>query len=40
MLARFGYPPVLVAAAVICAMAALLFRVLLAKPNRLLHQVA
>jgi predicted MFS family arabinose efflux permease len=33
MLARFGYPPVLVAAAIICALAALLFRVLLAKPN-------
>jgi MFS family permease len=33
MLARFGYPPVLVAAAVICALAALLFRVLLAKPT-------
>ena len=33
MLSRFGYPPVLVAAAIICALAALLFRVLLAKPN-------
>jgi MFS family permease len=33
MLARFGYPPVLIAAAVICALAALLFRVLLAKPT-------
>jgi MFS family permease len=33
MLARFGYPPVLVAAAVICALAALSFRVLLAKPT-------
>jgi MFS family permease len=33
MLARFGYPPVLVAAAIICALAALLFRVLLAKRN-------
>jgi MFS family permease len=33
MLAHFGYPPVLVAAAVICALAALLFRVLLAKPS-------
>ncbi len=33
MLARFGYPPVLIAAAIICAVAALLFRVLLAKPN-------
>jgi MFS family permease len=33
MLARFGYPPVLVGAALICALAALLFRVLLAKPT-------
>jgi MFS family permease len=33
LLARFGYPPVLVSAAVICAFAGLLFRVLLAKPN-------
>jgi MFS family permease len=33
MLARFGYPPVLVAASIICALAALLFRVLLAKPK-------
>jgi predicted MFS family arabinose efflux permease len=32
MLSAFGYPPVLVTAAVICALAALLFRVLLAKP--------
>jgi MFS family permease len=32
MLARFGYPPVLVGAALICALAALLFRVLLSKP--------
>ena len=31
-IARVGYPPVLVAAAIICAGAALLFRVLLAKP--------
>jgi MFS family permease len=35
MLARFGYPPVLAAAAAICVVAALLFRVLLApkKPD-------
>jgi predicted MFS family arabinose efflux permease len=33
MLARFGYPPVLVGAALICALAALLFRVLLSKPT-------
>ena len=33
MLARFGYPPVLIAAALICALAALLFRVLLANPK-------
>jgi MFS family permease len=33
MLARFGYTPVLVGAALICALAALLFRVLLAKPT-------
>jgi MFS family permease len=33
MLARFGYPPVLAAAAVICGLAALLFRVLLAQPT-------
>jgi MFS family permease len=33
MLSRFGYPPVLVAAAIICALGAVLFRVLLAKPK-------
>jgi MFS family permease len=33
MLARFGYPPVLIVAAIICALAALLFRVLLANPK-------
>ncbi len=33
MLSRFGYPPVLVSAAIICALAAMLFRVLLAKPK-------
>jgi MFS family permease len=33
MLARFGYPPVLLVAALICVLAALLFRVLLAKPS-------
>jgi MFS family permease len=33
MLARFGYPPVLCAAAAICVVAALLFRVLLAPPK-------
>ena len=33
VLARFGYPPVLVAAAIMCALAALLFRVLLATPK-------
>lgn len=34
LLARFGYPPVLTGAAVICATAAFLFRVLVAKPKR------
>jgi predicted MFS family arabinose efflux permease len=34
MLARFGYPPVLVAAAATCVAAAFLFRVLLVKPMR------
>jgi predicted MFS family arabinose efflux permease len=33
VLARFGYPPVLVAAAVVCVIAAILFRVLLANPK-------
>jgi len=33
LLARFGYPPVMVAAGVICVLAALLFRVLLANPR-------
>jgi len=33
LLARFGYPPVLTSAAVICALAALLFRVLLGMPK-------
>jgi predicted MFS family arabinose efflux permease len=33
LLARFGYPPVMVAAAVICVLAAVLFRVLLANPK-------
>jgi MFS family permease len=33
LLARFGYPPVMVGAAVICVLAALLFRVLLANPK-------
>jgi predicted MFS family arabinose efflux permease len=33
LLARFGYPSVLIVAAIICALAALLFRVLLAKPK-------
>lgn len=33
LLARFGYPPVLTSAAVICALAAFLFRVLLGKPK-------
>jgi MFS family permease len=32
-LARFGYPPVLTSAAVICALAGFLFRVLLGKPK-------
>jgi len=34
VVSRFGYPPVLVAGAIICALAALLFRALLAKPKR------
>jgi len=33
LLARVGYPPVMVAAGVICVLAALLFRVLLANPK-------
>jgi predicted MFS family arabinose efflux permease len=33
LLTRFGYPPVMTGAAIICASAALLFRVLLAKPK-------
>jgi len=33
MLSRYGYPPVMVAAAVICVVAAILFRVLLANPK-------
>lgn len=33
LLARFGYPPVMVSAAVTCVLAALLFRVLLANPK-------
>jgi predicted MFS family arabinose efflux permease len=33
LLARFGYPPVMVLAAVICVLAAILFRVLLADPK-------
>ncbi len=32
LLTAFGYPPVMIGAAIICAGAALLFRVLLAKP--------
>ncbi len=34
LLTNFGYPPVMIGAAVVCAGAALLFRVLLAKPPR------
>ena len=33
MLSRYGYPPVMVAAAVICVVAAIVFRVLLANPK-------
>ena len=33
LLARFGYPPVVVGAAIMCLLAALLFRVLLANPK-------
>jgi predicted MFS family arabinose efflux permease len=33
LLSRFGYPPVIVLAAVICVIAAILFRVLLADPK-------
>ena len=33
MISRLGYRPVLITAAIICALAALLFRVLLARPN-------
>jgi len=33
LITNFGYPPVMIGSAIICAAAALLFRVLLAKPN-------